>query len=266
MAAAPAVGALVGATLTGWSAGSGAPGGPSSLPSPHGAWRSRRSACPRGASRWRSSSWPWPARQMSSAPCSARRSSSSRPLTRSGAASSAVHILVVTSGPRLGDAEAAAVAAIAGPQFSVVSGGILCLVGLAEVVRRFPSCGPTSTLRRSLPSRWASPGKSGRRSSCRRHSRSRPLRRQPDSGRRRVRRVGSRSRGSATDRRRGRFIFPGPLREQLVQLGQVGGRALALEDAPRLTRRPADERLPAGATARKSSSLIASPTSIRRSR
>jgi MFS family permease len=49
-----------------------------------------------------------------------------------------VHILVVTSGPRLGDAEAAAVAAIAGPQFSVVSGGILCLVGLAEVVRRFP--------------------------------------------------------------------------------------------------------------------------------
>jgi hypothetical protein len=30
------------------------------------------------------------------------------------------------------------VAAIAGPQFSVVSGGLLCLVGLAEVVRRFP--------------------------------------------------------------------------------------------------------------------------------
>lgn len=29
-------------------------------------------------------------------------------------------------------------AAIAGPQFSVISGGILCLVGLAEVVRRFP--------------------------------------------------------------------------------------------------------------------------------
>jgi MFS family permease len=49
-----------------------------------------------------------------------------------------VHILVVTSGPRLGDAEAAAVAAIAGPQFAVVSGGILVLVGLAAVVRRFP--------------------------------------------------------------------------------------------------------------------------------
>jgi MFS family permease len=49
-----------------------------------------------------------------------------------------IHTLVVTSGPRLGDAEAAAVAAIAGPQFSVVSGGVLCLVGLAAVLRLFP--------------------------------------------------------------------------------------------------------------------------------
>jgi len=49
-----------------------------------------------------------------------------------------IHILVVTSGPRIGDAEAAAVAAVAGTQFSVVSGGILCLVGLVAVVRGFP--------------------------------------------------------------------------------------------------------------------------------
>ena len=49
-----------------------------------------------------------------------------------------IHILVVTSGPRIGDAEAAVVAAVFGPQFSVVSGGILCLVGLAAVVRAFP--------------------------------------------------------------------------------------------------------------------------------
>jgi predicted MFS family arabinose efflux permease len=49
-----------------------------------------------------------------------------------------IHTLVVTSGPRLGDAEAAAVAALAGPQFSVISGGVLCLLGLAAVVRRFP--------------------------------------------------------------------------------------------------------------------------------
>jgi len=49
-----------------------------------------------------------------------------------------IHILVVTSGPRIGDAEAAAVAAVAGTQLSVVSGGILCLVGLVAVVRGFP--------------------------------------------------------------------------------------------------------------------------------
>ncbi len=51
---------------------------------------------------------------------------------------SSIHSLVVTSGPRFGDAEAAGVAAIAGPQFSVVSGGILCLVGLVAVVAVFP--------------------------------------------------------------------------------------------------------------------------------
>ncbi len=51
---------------------------------------------------------------------------------------SSIHMLVVTSGPRIGDAEAAAVAAIAGPQFSVVSGGVMCLVGLIAVVRFFP--------------------------------------------------------------------------------------------------------------------------------
>jgi MFS family permease len=49
-----------------------------------------------------------------------------------------IHTLVVTSGPRLGDAEAAAVSALAGPQFSVVSGGVLCLLGLAAVLRLFP--------------------------------------------------------------------------------------------------------------------------------
>jgi MFS family permease len=51
---------------------------------------------------------------------------------------SSIHMLVVTSGPRFGDAEAAAVAAVAGPQFSVISGGVLCLLGLVAVVRFFP--------------------------------------------------------------------------------------------------------------------------------
>ena len=49
-----------------------------------------------------------------------------------------IHTLVVTSGPRIGDAEAATVAAVAGAQFSVVSGGVLCLAGLVAVLRRFP--------------------------------------------------------------------------------------------------------------------------------
>ena len=51
---------------------------------------------------------------------------------------SAIHILAVTSGPRIGDIEAAVVAAVVGPTFSVVSGGLLCLGGVAVVARRFP--------------------------------------------------------------------------------------------------------------------------------
>jgi MFS family permease len=49
-----------------------------------------------------------------------------------------IHTLVVTSGPRLGDVEAAVVAALVSPQFAVVSGGILCVLGVAVVARRFP--------------------------------------------------------------------------------------------------------------------------------
>jgi MFS family permease len=49
-----------------------------------------------------------------------------------------IHTLVVTSGPRLGDAEAALVAAVVGPQLSVISGGVMVLLGLGWVVRKFP--------------------------------------------------------------------------------------------------------------------------------
>ena len=51
---------------------------------------------------------------------------------------SALTLLVVTGGPRLGDIEATAVAAVAGAQFSAFSGGVLCLVGTAFVAWRFP--------------------------------------------------------------------------------------------------------------------------------
>jgi MFS family permease len=43
---------------------------------------------------------------------------------------SAVQIAVVTGGPRLGDVEAGAVAAAAGTRFSVVSGGVACVLGV----------------------------------------------------------------------------------------------------------------------------------------
>ena len=49
-----------------------------------------------------------------------------------------IHALVVTSGPRLGDIEAAIVAALTTPQFAIVSGGIACVIGVWVVARRFP--------------------------------------------------------------------------------------------------------------------------------
>ena len=51
---------------------------------------------------------------------------------------SSVHIAVVTGGPQLGDAEAGAVAALTSPRFSVVSGGLACILGVAALVRWVP--------------------------------------------------------------------------------------------------------------------------------
>ncbi len=44
---------------------------------------------------------------------------------------SALHIAVVTSGPRVGDVEAGTVAALTSVRFSVVSGGLACIAGVA---------------------------------------------------------------------------------------------------------------------------------------
>jgi MFS family permease len=52
---------------------------------------------------------------------------------------SAVFSLVVTGGPRLGDVESGTVAGAAGVRFSVVSGGVLCLLGVAVIVAAFPA-------------------------------------------------------------------------------------------------------------------------------
>ena len=54
---------------------------------------------------------------------------------------SSIHFLVVTGGPRVGDAEASAVAAVIGPALSVVSGGLLSLVGTAVISLALPAFG-----------------------------------------------------------------------------------------------------------------------------
>ncbi len=51
---------------------------------------------------------------------------------------SGIHILVVTGGPRLGDLEAGLVATAFTPAVSVVSGGLLCILGTALVAWRVP--------------------------------------------------------------------------------------------------------------------------------
>ena len=51
---------------------------------------------------------------------------------------SGVHIAVVAGGPRLGDAEAGAVAALTTPRISVVSGGLACIAGALVLLRLVP--------------------------------------------------------------------------------------------------------------------------------
>jgi len=51
---------------------------------------------------------------------------------------SGVHIAVVAGGPRLGDAEAGAVAALTTPRISVISGGLACIAGVAVLARLVP--------------------------------------------------------------------------------------------------------------------------------
>jgi MFS family permease len=51
---------------------------------------------------------------------------------------SAVFSVVVASGPRLGDVESGSVAAVTSPQFSVVSGGLACLVSVAAIALWMP--------------------------------------------------------------------------------------------------------------------------------
>src|SRR3954452_1834565 len=52
---------------------------------------------------------------------------------------SSVFMLVVASGPRLGDVEAGTVAALASVRVSIVSGGVACLAGVGLVLLAFPA-------------------------------------------------------------------------------------------------------------------------------
>ena len=47
-----------------------------------------------------------------------------------------IQMAVVTGGPRVGDAEAGAVAALTSTEFSIVSGGVACVVGVALLAWR----------------------------------------------------------------------------------------------------------------------------------
>ena len=51
---------------------------------------------------------------------------------------SAIHIAVVAGGPRLGDFESGAVAEVTNLQFSVVSGGLACIIGALALARWYP--------------------------------------------------------------------------------------------------------------------------------
>lgn len=52
---------------------------------------------------------------------------------------SGIHILVVTGGPRLGDMEAGLVATLASPTFSVVSGGVICILAVGALAILVPA-------------------------------------------------------------------------------------------------------------------------------
>ena len=52
---------------------------------------------------------------------------------------SAIFMLVVTSGPRLGDLEAGLAASLTTAGVAVVSGGLVCVAGVFEIMALFPA-------------------------------------------------------------------------------------------------------------------------------
>ena len=52
---------------------------------------------------------------------------------------SSIQMAVVTGGPRLGDLESGVVANFTSTEFSIVSGGIMCVLGVLALIRWRPS-------------------------------------------------------------------------------------------------------------------------------
>lgn len=71
---------------------------------------------------------------------------------------SAVHIAVVTGGPRVGDFESGAVASLTTPQFSAVTGGLVCLAGVGILARLLPELDRYRKSAASTVSEEAPPG------------------------------------------------------------------------------------------------------------
>lgn len=59
---------------------------------------------------------------------------------------SSIQLAVVTGGPRLGDLESGVVANFTSTTFSIISGGIACVLGVAVLVRRYPHFWRSDTL------------------------------------------------------------------------------------------------------------------------
>ncbi len=51
---------------------------------------------------------------------------------------SSIQLAVVTGGPRLGDLESGAVANFTSTPFSIISGGVACVLGVLVLIRRYP--------------------------------------------------------------------------------------------------------------------------------
>jgi hypothetical protein len=62
---------------------------------------------------------------------------------------SGVHVAVVRSGPRIGDMRAGAVASLTSEQFSVVSGGVLAILGTLVIAKLYPELIGEDSLPRS---------------------------------------------------------------------------------------------------------------------